>query len=64
MIIIKFSSMTNAAKAFNALRLSGINSRIEKGSAGGCAFRLVIAEKYKREAAQALKMSGVPYSMP
>jgi len=61
--IIKFSSMTNAARGYSALRSAGISSRIEKGNAGGCAFRLVIDSAQRQRAAEALRRNGVPFSL-
>ena len=59
MLTIKLSSMTNASKAFSALRNNGIGSKIEKGTSGGCVYRITFGEDQRRRALQVLRNTGV-----
>lgn len=63
MLTIKLSSMTNASKAFSALRNNGIGSRIEKGTSGGCAYRLLVNDEQSRSALQVLRNTGVSFDI-
>ena len=40
MLILQFLSLTHAGKAMTHLRERGIESQMEKATAGGCAYRL------------------------
>ena len=67
MNIFQFSSMTHAGRAYSELRRQGIESRIEKGSGGGCAFRLSIAPEDAARAEQILRDAHLPlqrYDLP
>ena len=48
MLILQFLSLTHAGKAMTHLRAQGIESQMEKGTAGGCAYRLRIPEESER----------------
>ncbi len=51
MLTLQFQSLTHAGKAMTHLRQQGISGRIEKATAGGCAYRLEVqGEKGKVEA--------------
>lgn len=40
MLTLQFLSLTHAGKAMTHLRSQGIESKLEKGTASGCAYRL------------------------
>ncbi len=63
MLTIKLSSMTNASKAFSALRNNGIGSQIEKGTSGGCAYRLLVLDEQSKKALQVLRNTGVSFEI-
>ena len=63
MLTIKLSSMTNASRAFSVLRNNGIGSRIEKGTDKGCAFRLSVNDKDRKNALALLKNNGVSFNI-
>ena len=63
----QFSSMTHAGRAYSELRRQGIEGRIEKGSGGGCAFRLRVAAEELERAERILRDAHVPlqsYDLP
>lgn len=57
----QFSSMTHAGKGYTELRRHGINSRIEKGSGGGCAFRLTVPPEERKRAQRILTNAHVAF---
>ncbi len=57
----QFSSMTHAGKAYTELRRHGIEGRIEKGSGGGCAFRLTVAPDHRERSERILRDAHVAF---
>ena len=63
MLTIRLSSMTNASKAFSVLRNNGIGSQIEKGTSGGCAYKLLVRDEQSKRALQVLRNTGVSFDV-
>ena len=61
MLILQFMSLTHAGKAMTFLRGQGIESQIEKGTAGGCVYRLRI-EGEEEPILRLLRSAQVPFT--